>query len=189
MFARGLLASIRRIYPQLPRFEIDYLWSGTFGRTLHHMPQIGEVGRGVWVASGFGTHGLNTSALAGELIARGIVESDQTWRLFAPYELVWAGGKMFRAAAQAMYLVSRPAAALREAWARRRERSRRRREVRAQERRDAIAARSPAPAAPGVSPAPSPPPAQKKRPRRGKTAASLPVPAPLEGETPPSGKL
>ena len=60
------------------------------------MPQIGEIERGVWIASGFGGHGLNTSALAGELVARGLVESDQTWRLFAPYELVWAGGMLGR---------------------------------------------------------------------------------------------
>lgn len=190
MFGRTLLANIRRIYPQLPRFEIDYLWSGTFGRTLHHMPQIGEVARGVWVASGFGAHGLNTSALAGELIARGIVETDQTWRLFAPYELVWAGGRLFRAAAQAMYLVARPAAALREAWARQGERARRRREARAQDRRETTAAPTPPPAAASSAAAPPPPPAaNKRRPRRGKTAASLPVPAPLEGDKPPSGKL
>ena len=53
--------------------------------------------RGLWVASGFGGHGLNTTAMGGELVARGIVETDQTWRLFAPYELVWAGGVLGRA--------------------------------------------------------------------------------------------
>ena len=67
------------------------------------MPQIGEIERGVWVASGFGGHGLNTTAMGGELVARGIVESDQTWRLFAPYELVWAGGVLGRALAQGIY--------------------------------------------------------------------------------------
>ena len=57
---------------------------------------------GFWVASGFGGHGLNTTAMAGELIARGIVENDETWRLFAPYELVWAGGTLGRAVAQGL---------------------------------------------------------------------------------------
>ena len=91
-FARGLLADIRRNFPDLGKIEIAHLWSGTFGRSVHHMPQIGDIEPGVWVASGFGGHGLNTTAMAGELIARGIVENDDTWRLFAPYELVWAGG-------------------------------------------------------------------------------------------------
>ena len=69
-----------------------YSWSGTLGNTIHRMPQIGELGHRVWLASGFGGHGLNTTAMAGNLIARAIVENDQTWRQFTPFELVWAGG-------------------------------------------------------------------------------------------------
>jgi 2Fe-2S ferredoxin len=38
--------------------------------------------------------------MAGQLIARAVVERDDTWRLFLPYELVWAGGSVGRAAAQ-----------------------------------------------------------------------------------------
>ena len=106
--ARGLAADIRRNFPDLGTVEIAYLWQGTLGRTVHRMPQIGEIERGVWLASGFGGHGLNTSALGGELVARGIVEADQTWRLFAPYELVWAGGLLGRVLAQGIYWGTRP---------------------------------------------------------------------------------
>ena len=102
-FACGLVADIKRNFPALGEVQVAHLWRGTLGRTVHRMPQIGEVERGVWLASGFGGHGLNTSALGGELVARGIVESDQTWRLFAPYELVWAGGRLGRAVAQGLY--------------------------------------------------------------------------------------
>ncbi len=87
------------------------------------MPQIGEIQRGLWVASAFSGHGLNTTAMAGDLIARGIVENDQTWRLFAPYELVWAGGRIGRVVAQSAYMSSRPLTAAAEALARYRERS------------------------------------------------------------------
>src|SRR5690606_4583334 len=125
-----------------------------FGRTLHHMPQIGEIEPGLWVASGFGRHGLNTTALAGELVARGIVEKDQTWRLFAPYELVWAGGKFFRAVAQGLYVAARPAVNMREALARGRERQSRRREARATARRAALAAKRTAPPAAVTAPPP-----------------------------------
>jgi 2Fe-2S ferredoxin len=146
------------------------------GRTLHHMPQIGEVHPGVWISSGFGTHGLNTSALAGQLIGRGIVEADDTWRLFAPYELVWAGGKAFRAVAQAVYLGARPLAGIRAAWSRQRERSRRRSDQRAQMRREKLAE-----AAGGVNVQATP---QAKAPRgrgKGEAAASmLPMPTPVE---------
>jgi gamma-glutamylputrescine oxidase len=106
-YARRLAADIRRAYPQLGRVTVDHVWSGTLGRAVHKMPQIGEIIRGVWVASGFGGHGFNTTAMAGDLIARGIVEGDQTWRLFSPYDLVWAGGAGGRAAAQALYWTRR----------------------------------------------------------------------------------
>lgn len=106
-YARRLAADIRRAFPQLGRVPVEHVWSGTLGRAVHRMPQIGEMSRGVWLASGFGGHGFNTTAMAGELIARGIVESDDNWRLFAPYDLVWAGGKAGRAAAQVLHWVHR----------------------------------------------------------------------------------
>jgi glycine/D-amino acid oxidase-like deaminating enzyme len=102
-FARRLRADIGRTYPQLKRIEIEHVWPGTLGRTVHRMPQIGELSPGLWVASGFGGHGLNTTAMGGVLVARAIVENDTSWRLFDPYELVWAGGTAGRAVAQASY--------------------------------------------------------------------------------------
>ena len=129
-FARGLLADIRRNFPEFGTVEVAHLWRGTLGRSVHRMPQIGEIEPGVWVASGFGGQGVNTTAMAGELIGRGIVEGDDTWRLFAPYELVWAGGLVGRAAVQGVYWGSRPVAALRQRLARYRERTRRRRAAR-----------------------------------------------------------
>ena len=58
---------------------------GTLGNTVHRiLPQIGEFGPGVWLASGFGGHGLNTTAMAGNLIARAVVDGDDTWKQFNP---------------------------------------------------------------------------------------------------------
>jgi len=127
---RGLAADIRRNFPDLGKVEIAHLWSGTLGCSIHRMPQIGEIERGLWVASGFGGHGLNTTAMGGDLIARGIVEADQTWRMFAPYELVWAGGKFGRALAQGIYWGARPIERVEQGLARYRERARRRRQQR-----------------------------------------------------------
>ena len=141
-FARGLARDIRKVFPQLGKIEIAYIWSGTMGRSLHRMPQIGEIQPGLWVASGFGGQGLNTTAMAGRLIARGMIDNDQTWRLFAPYELVWAGGKIGRAVAQTVYFGSRPIAAIGEGMARYRERALERKNARAARRRDEAAARA-----------------------------------------------
>lgn len=106
-FVNRLRADIKRTYPQLGDVEVTHAWSGTLGRTVHRMPQIGELAPGLWLASGFGGHGLNTTAMAGELIARAIVDGDDAWRLFLPYELVWTGGTLGRAAAQVGYLAHR----------------------------------------------------------------------------------
>ena len=90
-FAGKLKADIAAVYPQLGEVEIEHAWSGLLGNPLHRMPQIGELSPGLWLASGFGGHGLNTTAMAGNIIAQAIAENDDTWKLFAPFELVWAG--------------------------------------------------------------------------------------------------
>ncbi len=131
---RGLVADIRRNFPALGKVEVAHLWRGTLGRTIHRMPQIGEIERGVWLASGFGGHGLNTSAMGGELVARGLVENDQTWRLFAPYELVWAGGRFGSVLAQGIYWGTRPIEKVEHALARYREGARIRKQARKQQR-------------------------------------------------------
>jgi len=196
-FGRALAASVKRAFPQLGPVTVAHLWSGTFGRTLHHMPQIGEIQPGVWVASGFGGHGLNTTALAGELVARGIVENDQTWRLFTPYELVWAGGKAFRAVAQTIYVASRSIAAVKASLARQRERSRKRGDAKgqalAQARRVAAAKPVESVAAPdgstvGESAQPSATAQARGTSKRSPTASLLPVPALVPGDTDPADR-
>ena len=98
-----LVGDIARAYPQLGEVKAEHAWTGVLGNTVHRMPQIGELLPGLWVLSGFGGHGLNTTAMGGDLVARAISENDQTWRLFLPFELVWAGGGVGRAVAQAYY--------------------------------------------------------------------------------------
>jgi glycine/D-amino acid oxidase-like deaminating enzyme len=129
-FAGALKRDVRRAFPDLGMVEVAYLWRGTLGRPVHRMPQIGEIAPGQWVASGFAGHGLNTTAMAGELIARGIVEKDDTWRLFAPYELVWAGGGLGRAAAQGLYWMRSAGDKATQALARRRAHARSRKSAR-----------------------------------------------------------
>jgi glycine/D-amino acid oxidase-like deaminating enzyme len=126
---RGLAASIEReirsVYPQLGAVKVDHAWSGVMGYTVHKMPLIGEVMPGVWVAAAFGGHGINTSAMAGDLIASAIVEGDDRWRLFSSYELVWAGGAWGRAAAQILFWARGLEETIAESLAQRREAARR----------------------------------------------------------------
>src|SRR5215472_1026675 len=89
---------IRETYPQLGTVNVTYTVSAVMGYAVHKMPQIGE-------------------------IAAAIVDGDDRWRLFAPYELVWAGGTLGRVAAQCLFWATegrhrawRPL--LRDRWAR-----------------------------------------------------------------------
>lgn len=83
---------ILSVFPQLSGIAIERAWSGVMGFTIHRMPQIGMLRPGAWIASAFGGQGLNTTAMAGEVIAAAIAEKDDRWRLFIPFGLVWAGG-------------------------------------------------------------------------------------------------
>jgi len=125
-YADALLGDIARTYPQLRNVKAEYAWSGTFGNTVHRMPQIGKISPGLWLLSGFGGHGLNTTAMGGELVARAIVEGDSAWQMFSPFELVWAGGMFGNAVQQAHYRSLRTRELI-EGWlARRREAKRQR---------------------------------------------------------------
>src|SRR3979490_2264287 len=110
-FAGAIQRRIRTIFPQLGRVEIAEVWGGAVGQTVHGMPQIGQLRRGLWVTSRFGRQGLNTSAMAGQLIARSILWGDERWRLFSPFELVWAGGLTGRVAGHSIGMGGRGSSA------------------------------------------------------------------------------
>src|ERR1700734_1910845 len=129
-FARAIARRIRTIVPRLGRTEIAEVWGGAVGQTVHGMPQIGQLRKGLWVTSGFGRQGLNTSAMAGHLIAQSILWGDERWRLFSPFELVWAGGSTGRVAGHVIGLWGRGSSAAAGALARYREGARTREGVR-----------------------------------------------------------
>ena len=106
------------------------MFGGAVGLTVHGMPQIGQLRKGLWVASGFGRQGLNTSAMAGQLVARSILWGDERWRLFSPFELVWAGGATGRVAGHLIGMWGRGSSAAAGALARYREGARARERIR-----------------------------------------------------------
>jgi glycine/D-amino acid oxidase-like deaminating enzyme len=167
-FGRAIARRIRTVFPKLGPVEIAETWGGAVGQTVHGMPQIGQLRRGLWVASGFGRQGLNTSAMAGQLIARSILWGDERWRLFSPFELVWAGGPTGRIAGYFIGMWGRGSSAAAGALARHRER------VRAKERiREARLAEFNRQA--GTRGTPRRPPPGRPRPVRPRPPASAPV--------------
>ena len=100
----GLMrGDLLKVYPQLEGVKMETAWGGLMSYAAHKMPQIGEVTPGVWHAMGFGGQGMNTTTMAGELIAAAIAEDDDSYRLFAPFGLTPTGGPLGAAAAQLTY--------------------------------------------------------------------------------------
>lgn len=104
---RGIAELMRRdlaeVYPQLAGVPVAHAWSGRMGFARHKMPVIGRIAPGLWVAAGFGGHGLNTTTMAGELVARGLLEDDRGWEPFAAFGLPWVADGLGRLVAQGYY--------------------------------------------------------------------------------------
>ncbi len=139
-YAKRIQNRISAFFPKLKQVGVAEAWSGMFGQTVHGMPQIGELQLGLWVLSGFGRQGLNTTAMGGQLLARSILHGDDRWRLFSPFELVWAGGSAGRAAGQVFNIWSRGYSNAARALSRYRERARGREQMRERAREARIAA-------------------------------------------------
>jgi glycine/D-amino acid oxidase-like deaminating enzyme len=167
-FAGAIARRIRTIFPRLGKVDIAETWGGAAGHTVHGMPQIGQLRKGLWVASGFGRQGMNTSAMAGQLIARSIFWGDDRWRLFSPFELVWAGGPTGRAAGHLIGIWGRGSSAAAGALARYRERARAQERIREARRVEANRQA-------GARPARPRPPPGRPRPR-----PAAPPPAPID---------
>jgi glycine/D-amino acid oxidase-like deaminating enzyme len=129
-FVSAVQRRINTVFPRLGKVPIADVFGGAVGVTVHGMPQIGQLRKGLWVASGFGRQGLNTSAMAGLLVARSILWGDERWRLFSPFELVWAGGPTGRVAGHFIGMWTRGSSAAAGALARYRERARAKERIR-----------------------------------------------------------
>lgn len=101
--AGRLRADLARVYPELARARISHAWAGEMGFARHRMPVVAALEPGLWVSTGFAGHGLNTTTMAGELLAAALLEGDDAWRLLAPFGLAWTGGPFAPLAAQALY--------------------------------------------------------------------------------------
>jgi glycine/D-amino acid oxidase-like deaminating enzyme len=174
-FASAIQRRINTVFPRLGKVAIADVFGGAAGTTVHGMPQVGQLRKGLWVASGFGRQGIATSAMGGLLVARSILWGDERWRLFSPFELVWAGGPTGRVAGHLIGKWTRGSSAAAGALARYRERARikeRQREARLAEANRQAGTRGP----------PGPP---RRRPPPGAARPARPQAPPPEQASPP----
>lgn len=90
-------------YPQLAPLEVEAAWSGLMSYARHLMPQIGRTRSGLWHCTGFGGHGVNTTAIGAKVVTEAMTGASDRLKLFAPFGLDWAGGVIGLAAAQLTY--------------------------------------------------------------------------------------
>ena len=83
--AERMKGDMLSVYPQLGNPRMEYAWAGLMGYAIHKMPLIGRDAEGQWFATAFGGHGLNTTAMAGLLVARGITNEDDAYRRFSVF--------------------------------------------------------------------------------------------------------
>jgi gamma-glutamylputrescine oxidase len=125
--ARRLVADLALVYPKLDRIRVAHAWSGRMGFARHRMPVIQELEPGLWATTGFAGHGLNTTTMAGEMLADALLDptgpAGDDWRLLAPFALAWTGGPLGPLAAQAFYRSRAAQDRARAAWHQLRQRS------------------------------------------------------------------
>ena len=87
---RDLAAAMRRdmlkTFPQLADVNIDYEWGGFVDITMNRAPHFGRLSPTVYFAQGFSGHGVNTTGLAGKLIAEAIDHQAARFDLFDKIE-------------------------------------------------------------------------------------------------------
>ncbi|WP_118180284.1 NAD(P)/FAD-dependent oxidoreductase [Paraburkholderia phosphatilytica] len=83
---RNLADAMRRdmlkTFPQLADVKIDYAWGGFVDITMNRAPHFGRLSPTVYFAQGFSGHGVNTTGLAGKLIAEAIDGQASRFDLF-----------------------------------------------------------------------------------------------------------
>ena len=68
----AMRADMLKTFPQLADVKVDYAWGGFVDITMNRAPHFGRLSPTVYFAQGFSGHGVNTTGLAGTLIAEAI---------------------------------------------------------------------------------------------------------------------
>jgi len=63
---------LRAVFPELAKVTLEYVWGGMIDISLNRAPHWGRLGNNIYFAQGFSGHGVNTTGLAGRLIAESI---------------------------------------------------------------------------------------------------------------------
>ncbi|PPU91676.1 NAD(P)/FAD-dependent oxidoreductase [Xanthomonas albilineans] len=95
---RGFMTQrMRKVFPQLNKVQLDYVWGGYVDITRNRAPHWGRLTPNIYFAQGFCGHGVAATGLAGEVIALAIAGQSQRLDVFAriPHR-PFPGGRLLR---------------------------------------------------------------------------------------------
>ncbi|MCL2918665.1 NAD(P)/FAD-dependent oxidoreductase [Shewanella litorisediminis] len=81
--AEELRPAIERTFPRLKGVEIEFAWAGMAGIVLNRIPQLGKVSEHVYYCQGYSGHGVATSHIMSEIMAKAIDGDLHEFGLFA----------------------------------------------------------------------------------------------------------
>ncbi|MEZ5891672.1 MAG: FAD-binding oxidoreductase [Parvularculaceae bacterium] len=74
---------MRKIFPRLAKTKVDFAWGGVIGIPPNRVPLMGRLSERVLYVQGYAGHGVNTSHIAGEMLADAIDGDSEGIDLFA----------------------------------------------------------------------------------------------------------
>lgn len=78
-----LRPAIVKTFPQLGGTKIAFAWQGQDGISLNRIPQLGRIAPNVFYAQGYSGHGVATSHIVGEIMARAMTGDTGDFDVFA----------------------------------------------------------------------------------------------------------
>ncbi|TDR31177.1 NAD(P)/FAD-dependent oxidoreductase [Hydromonas duriensis] len=98
--AAELRPHIERTFPQLKGIDIEHQWSCNMGIVINRVPQLGKLSENVWYAQGYSGHGVATSHVVGEVMAKAISGQMDRFNTFNQFKHIkvplgdWLGNQM-----------------------------------------------------------------------------------------------
>lgn len=89
---RSHIPMMLKIYPQLKDIKVDYAWGGTIGVTVNRVPQLGKIADNVYFCQSYSGHGVNTTHLAGQIMAEAVAGTLERFDMFANVKAVRVPG-------------------------------------------------------------------------------------------------
>jgi len=74
---------LEHTFPQLKDVALDFQWQGMAGIVINRIPQLGKLSPKVFYAQGYSGHGIATSHIVGEIMAKAVSGQLEEFDLFA----------------------------------------------------------------------------------------------------------